>query len=167
MIKFYGGPGFLGGRGLGRAGRRGSSKEVRSSRRWHRRSVEGEDGRVKVLSGERVHAGVVGDMSEDVGNMGPVDRRRWAGGWAGGRGGDSGGGRGEAWRRRNRGGRRGNVDCGRPVVWGGGGKRVAGNDGLCVVTVELGAEQLNMKMRSPRSEIATSESMTHWEMRSW
>ena len=130
LIKFYGGPSFLGGWGLGRAGRRGSSKEVRSSRRWHRRSVEGEDGRVKVLSGERVHVGVVGDMSENVGNMAPVDRRRWAGGWAGGRGGDSGRGRGEAWRRRNRRGRRG--------------KRVAGNDGFCVVTVELGTEQLDV-----------------------
>ena len=27
---------------------------------------------------------------------------------------------------------------------GGGGKRVAGNDGLCVVTVELGAEHSNV-----------------------
>ena len=99
---------------------------------------------MKVLSGERVHAGVVGDMSENVGNMGPVDRRRWAGGWAGGRGGDSGGGRGEAWRRRNRGGRRGNVVPGKHMVWGGEGKRVAGNDGFCVVTVELGTEQLDV-----------------------
>ena len=127
---------------MGRAGRRRSSKEVRSSRRWHRRNVEGEDGRVKVLGGKRVHAGVVSNMSENVGNMGPVDRRRWARGRAGGRGGDSGGGRGEARWRRDRGGRRGNVDWGRPEVCGG--KRVAGNDGLCVVTVELGAEQLNV-----------------------
>ena len=56
--------------------------------------MEGEDGRMKVLGGERVHGGVVSNLSEDVGDVGQVDRRRWAGGKAGGRGGDSGGWRG-------------------------------------------------------------------------
>ena len=78
---------------------------MRGSRRWHRRSGEGEDGRLKVLSGEWVHIRVVGDMGEDVGNMRPVDGRRWAGGRTGGGGRDRGRGRGEAWRRRDRGGR--------------------------------------------------------------
>ena len=101
--------------------------------------MEGEDGRMKVLGGERVHGGVVSNLSEDVGDVGQVDRRRWAGGKAGGRGGDSGGWRGETRWGRDRGGRRGNMNWGRPEVCGG--KCVADNDGLCVVLVELGSEQ--------------------------
>ena len=49
---------------------------MRGSRRWHRRSGEGEDGRLEVLSGKWVHIRVVGDMGKDVGNMRPIDGRR-------------------------------------------------------------------------------------------
>ena len=75
------------------------------SRRWHRRSGEGEDGRLEVLSGKWVHIRVVGYMGKDVDNLSPIAGRRWAGGRTGGGGRDRGRGRGEAWRRRDRGGR--------------------------------------------------------------
>ena len=78
MVKILGGPGFLGSWSWGSAGRRGSRKEVRGSRRWHRRSGEGEDGRLEVLSGKWVHIKVVGDMGKTVGNMRPIGGRRWA-----------------------------------------------------------------------------------------
>ena len=50
---------------------------------------------MKVLGGERVQGGGVSNLSEDVGDVGQVDRRRGAGGKAGGRGGDRGGWRGQ------------------------------------------------------------------------
>ena len=79
---------------------------MRGSRRWHRRSGEGEDGRLEVLSGKWVHIRVVGYMDKDVDNLRPIAGRRRAGGRTGSRGRDRGRRREEARRRRNRGGRR-------------------------------------------------------------
>ena len=78
--------------------------------------MEGQDGRMKVLGSERVQGGGVSNLSEDVGDVGQVDRRRRAGGKARGRGGDRGGRRGKTRRGRGRGGRKGSMNRGRPEV---------------------------------------------------
>ena len=65
MVEFFGGSGFLGGWSWSRAGRGGGREEVRGSGRWHRRSGEGEDGRLEVLSGEWVNIRVVSNVGKD------------------------------------------------------------------------------------------------------
>ena len=103
---------------------------MRGSRRWHRRSGEGEDGRLEVLSGEWVNIRVVSNMGKDGDNLRPLAGRRQAGGRTGSRGRDRGRRREEARRRRNRGGRRRWVVPGKDEAWGGGGKCAADVNGF-------------------------------------